>query len=145
MADSPTVRLVIFRVGELGCALPVEMVREIVPTQPATRIPGAPAAVEGLVNVRGTLLTVIDGALVLGQNSTEAAERSVLVLEADGHTFGFTVDEVLDLQDVHRDELTQRESLPGVDPRFTLALGRLAGRIFVMLDPAALLAPLVGG
>jgi purine-binding chemotaxis protein CheW len=145
MADSAAVRLVIFRVGDLGCALPVETVREIVPTQVATRIPGAPATVEGLINVRGSLLTVVNGPVLLGRSSSGAGERSVLVLERDGRTFGFTVDEVLDLLEVPADSLAPRDSLAGLDPRFAQAVGRQAERTFVVLDPAALVAPLVGG
>ncbi|HYX80953.1 MAG TPA: chemotaxis protein CheW, partial [Gemmatimonadales bacterium] len=54
-------RLLVFRVGTLACAAEVDQVREILPRLPTTRIPGAPPAVAGLVNVRGTLVTVVEG------------------------------------------------------------------------------------
>ena len=57
MADTSLVSLVVFGVGDLLCALPVSAVSEIVPFQQAARIPGAMDGVEGLVNVRGRLLT----------------------------------------------------------------------------------------
>jgi chemotaxis signal transduction protein len=65
MANSPALHAVIFRIGEVVCAAPAGIVREILPRLPATRIPGVPDAVEGLVNVRGSLLTVLDGHLLL--------------------------------------------------------------------------------
>ena len=143
MADSSTIRLVLFQVGDLVCAAPVESVREIIPAQPATRIPGAPSAVDGLVNVRGGLLTVVDAHEVLGRAPTPDAEGSILVLEVAGRAIGLVVDEVLDLVEVTPDSLDARESLPGIDPRSTIAVGQQGERVFVLLDTHTLLAPLV--
>src|SRR5256885_13537872 len=56
MSDAGVVRLLVFRVGALLCAAEAERVREILPRLATTRIPGAPPAVAGLVNVRGTLV-----------------------------------------------------------------------------------------
>src|SRR5207245_6292808 len=67
MADAAVVRLLIFRVGNLVCAAEADAVREILPRLGTTRIPGAPAVVAGLVNVRGTLVTVVEGWRALGQ------------------------------------------------------------------------------
>src|SRR2546426_12702568 len=59
-------RLLVFRVGTLACAAEVDQVREILPRLPTTRIPGAPPVVAGLVNVRGTLVTGVEGGRALG-------------------------------------------------------------------------------
>src|SRR5205814_1054503 len=59
MSDGGTVRLLVFRVGTLACAAEAATVREILPRFEPTRIPGAPALVAGLVNVRGSLVTVV--------------------------------------------------------------------------------------
>src|SRR5438093_2844097 len=61
MSDAAGVRLLLFRVGALLCAAEAERVREILPWLAPTRIPGAPPIVAGLVNVRGTLVTVVEG------------------------------------------------------------------------------------
>src|SRR2546430_3099926 len=61
MSDAGVVRLLVFRVGGLLCAAEAERVREILPRLATTRIPGAPPAVAGLVNVRGTLVTGVEG------------------------------------------------------------------------------------
>src|ERR1700720_4799423 len=63
---SAPARLLVFRVGTLACAVDVDQVREILPRLPTTRIPGAPPVVAGLVNVRGTLVTVVEGWRALG-------------------------------------------------------------------------------
>ena len=67
MNDAGVVRLLVFRVGALLCAAEAERVREILPRLATTRIPGAPPAVAGLVNVRGTLVTEVEGWRALRQ------------------------------------------------------------------------------
>src|SRR5690242_21782231 len=87
MIDSAVVRLLIFRVGTLSCAAEVETVREILPRLTVTRIPGAPPEVAGMVNVRGALVTVVDGWRALGQDGPDAPEPgsgTTVLLEVDG-------------------------------------------------------------
>src|SRR4051794_41527740 len=84
MPDSPTLHAVIFRIGALICAAPAGIVREILPRLPATRIPGVAEAIEGLVNVRGSLLTVLDGHVLLGQPRRADDEGAIVVVDVAG-------------------------------------------------------------
>jgi len=153
MGDAQVVRLLVFRVGNLTCAAAAEVVREILPRLPTTRIPGAPPVVAGLVNVRGTLVTVVEGWKALGQ--PEPAERTeggttVLLQIAEGgggaggqKTIGFTVDEVVDMLAVDAEALEPRQALPGLDPKLVRAVGRRRDQLFVVLDTDALLGPVL--
>jgi len=151
MGDAQVVRLLVFRVGNLTCAAAAEVVREILPRLATTRIPGAPPVVAGLVNVRGTLVTVVEGWKALGQ--AEPAERTeggttVLLQIAVGgggeqKTIGFTVDEVVDMLAVDAEALEPRQALPGLDPKLVRAVGRRRDQLFVVLDTDALLGPLL--
>ena len=142
MADTSLVSLVVFGVGDLLCALPVSAVSEIVPAQQAARIPGALDGVEGLVNVRGRLLTVVDGRRMMSRESgIAAAEPSILLLHVHGRPLGLLVDQVHDLIHVPPSALEDRGTLPGVDPRVVSAVGRWEELVFVVLDPDVVLAP----
>ncbi len=145
MGDATVVRLLVFRVGPLACAAQAESVREILPRLPTIRIPGAPQVVAGLVNVRGSLVTVVEGWRALEQQPGEVESGTTVLLEigADRRALGFTVDEVLDLLAIPNDQLEQRQSLPGLDPRLVRAVGRRGGQVFVVLDTEALLAPIL--
>ena len=146
MLDATVVRLLVFRVGPLACATEAEIVREILPRLPTIRIPGAPALVAGLVNVRGSLVTVVEGWRALGQPSPSDADAGTTVLlevGAQRRPLGFTVDEVLDLLAIPGDQLEQRQALPGLDPKLVRAVGRRGERVFVVLDTEALLAPIL--
>jgi purine-binding chemotaxis protein CheW len=145
MANSPALHAVIFRIGEVVCAAPAGIVREILPRLPATRIPGVPDEVEGLVNVRGTLLTVLDGHLLLQQERRSSDEGAIVVLEVRGRTYGLGVGQVLDFLEVPAAAVVERRELPGVDPRLVKAVGLEADRHFILLDVEAAFAPIIGG
>ena len=158
-------RLLVFRVGTLACAAEVDQVREILPRLPTTRIPGAPPVVAGLVNVRGTLVTVVEGWRALGQSApsnpaaasspppdSAALTGSTIILEVPGdedngsrRVIGFTVDEVMDMLAAGGADgpLEGRQGLPGVDPTLVRAVGRRNGQLFIVLDVAALLGPIL--
>jgi chemotaxis signal transduction protein len=172
MSEATRARLLVFRVGTLVCAAEVDQVREILPRLPTTRIPGAPPVVAGLVNVRGKLVTVVDGWRALKQEAPQGAagEGSTLVLSlgpgggpapageqegGDGNDrlIGFTVDEVIDMLSVDDSALDDRSAggLAGIDPTLVRAVGRRQGvgggegrgGVFVVLDVAALLGPIL--
>jgi purine-binding chemotaxis protein CheW len=145
MANSPALHAVIFRIGEVVCAAPAGIVREILPRLPATRIPGVPDAVEGLVNVRGSLLTVLDGHLLLQQERRHSDEGAIVVLEVKGRNYGLGVGQVLDFLEIPAASVVERRDLPGVDPRLVLAVGVGADQHFILLDVDALFAPIIGG
>jgi purine-binding chemotaxis protein CheW len=144
MANSPALHAVVFRIGEVICAAPAGIVREILPRLPATRIPGVPATVEGLVNVRGSLLTVLDGHLLLQQQRRQSDEGAIVVLEVKGKTYGLGVGQVLDFLEVPAGSVVERRELPGVDPRLVKAVGLDRDRHFILLDVNAVFAPIIG-
>jgi purine-binding chemotaxis protein CheW len=145
MANSPALHAVVFRIGEVICAAPAGIVREILPRLPATRIPGVPDAVEGLVNVRGSLLTVLDGHLLLQQERRSSDEGAIVVLEVKGRGYGLGVGQVLDFLEVPAGSVVERRELPGVDPRLVKAVGLHDSRHFILLDVEAVFAPILGG
>jgi purine-binding chemotaxis protein CheW len=144
MNDAETLPAVVFRVGDLLCAAPASRVREVLPRLPATRIPGVPAAVEGLVNVRGGLLTVLDGHVLLGRPPRPEDEGAILLVEVAERRFGLIVSQVLDFVELPPEAVAQREDLPGVDPALVRAVALHAGGSLVLLDLDSLLAPLIG-
>ncbi len=151
MSEANLVRLLVFRVGNLVCAAEVDAVREILPRLPTTRIPGAPPVVAGLVNVRGTLVTVVEGWRALGQpeppvdQSAGAGSTVLLEVGAGRRLAGFTVDEVMDMLAVGPGMLEERTGggLAGIDPMLVRAVGRRGDQLFVVLDVVALLGPIL--
>ena len=75
-------------------------IQEIIPFRRVTRLPGAPPFVRGLINVRGTIVTVIDLGVRLDPSCTPLDDGSVLLTRYHDRTVGLAVDEVLDVRGV---------------------------------------------
>ena len=136
--------MLLFRSAGQTFAVDADAAREILPVQPATRIPGAAPSVRGLVNVRGLLVTLVDAAGAMGLAGSPApGAGAVLLLDHRGHRVGLVVDEVLDLVVVDDAELDAGGALPGVRSDLVRAVGTAAGHPFVQLETSALLEPLL--
>ncbi len=88
-----------FRIGHLRLALPVDRVQEVVRRQDLTGVPLAPAAVEGLINLRGQIVTALSlTSLLLGR--PEPAGQTALIVRVGEELLAMLVDEVGDVIDV---------------------------------------------
>ena len=112
-----------------GCS--IDAVREIVPQRRATRIPGAPPAVQGLINLRGTIVTVIDLALWLGADQPTAADGSVVLVDHGARVAGVAVDEVLDVQMVAREDVA---GTVGDRDGAVRGMGRIGDTVVILVD-----------
>ncbi len=81
-----------------GCDISV--VREIIPIRQATRLPGAPEYVLGLINLRGMVVTVVDLVRRFGGDRADAAEGSIIVVDFGTRAVGLAVDAMRDVQGV---------------------------------------------
>ena len=147
LAPAPAAgRLLLFAVrGRLyGCH--IEAVREIIPFRPCTRLPGAPPYVCGLVNLRGTIVTILDLGVRLVGESVDRAEGSIVLVEHGAKVVGLGVDELRDVQSVAYEPVGRAgegAAPPGAEPRagvadFMLGLGTLGGEVVVVLDVLAI-------
>jgi purine-binding chemotaxis protein CheW len=142
MVDIVGARLLVFRVGAVQCAVEASEVREIIAVEPPTRIPGAPPAVLGVMNIRGRIVTLVDVCQRLTLPSRDAA-GSLVLLDVGSRTVGLMVDEVLDLISVPEAALAEREELPGVGAEYVRAVGRHGDHTFALLDTDALVSPIL--
>jgi purine-binding chemotaxis protein CheW len=85
-----------FRLGDESFAVPVAQVLEVADLGALAPVPGAPASVLGVRNLRGQVLPVIDLATVLGTARAQEAEKLVIA-EEGGRRAGFAIDEVTDV------------------------------------------------
>lgn len=108
------------------------VVREIVPVIDATRLPGAPAHVRGVVNLRGQLLTVVDVGHRLTGTPAETPEGSIVVVTMAERALGLLVDDVHDVQEL-RLVPAEREVLARADGLLT-GLGRLGDEVVLVID-----------
>jgi purine-binding chemotaxis protein CheW len=93
-------RTLLFRVGSAVYGCDIDDIREIVSHREATRLPGAPSYVQGLINLRGTIVTVLDLGVRLGAKRERASEGSIMLVAMPGNArlVGVAVEEVMDVR-----------------------------------------------
>ncbi len=102
--EAPTVQMVVFALGSELFAFPGANVTEILPLSPIHFVPGCPPSLEGVINVRGDIVSVIRLSDLLGAERTAAGRRTaILIGQGGGMCSGLRVDRVEDVLDVVRD------------------------------------------
>jgi purine-binding chemotaxis protein CheW len=136
-------QVVIFRLGKEEFGAPIASVQEIVRVPEALiRVPQAPSFVEGVINLRGSVLPVIDLRLRLGLNQVERTDRQriMVFLIADVRT-GFIVDQVAEVLKIPKAAI---EPAPQLSKDQSQLLSRMANlekqkRMVQLIDPRYLM------
>ena len=137
---SASVQLCAFRAGDEELAVDIMRVQEIIPPLPITKVPSAPKAIEGVVNLRGVIIPVVDVRRQLGLPEPSQAPRPRLVVCRVGpHLLGLKVDGVSTVFRVTRDALKPAPMGTGTTPHI-VGVCSAGGRLRLLLDVRALLA-----
>lgn len=137
-AEGRLVQLIVFRLGEEDFAIPIEEVREIIRSAPVTPVPGAPASVAGIINVRGEIAAVVDLRVRFGLPSRQESVPKHVVITAQGKSlFALLVDEVAEVLRISKDEIKPPPEIAAkVEPRGVTGVVARGGRLIVLLDLA---------
>jgi Chemotaxis signal transduction protein len=139
--SSNEVELLSFRLGDEEYSVDIMSVREIRGWTRATPLPHAPAYVRGVINLRGTVLPVVDLSVRLGMRPVAGDARNVIVVVQIGtQTAGLLVDAVSDILALPRSALQPPPDLAAdTAQRCISALTIVEGRMIRVLDLTAVL------
>jgi purine-binding chemotaxis protein CheW len=140
----PTRRLLVFNLGAGSFACDMDAFREIVPMQQMTRLPGAPNTVCGLINLRGTIVTVIDGGTALGKSPFGRAEGLILLIDYFDRWVGVGVDDVRDIQDIPIDQFAGADGSEIPMPGAVTGAVEIEGRRILVLDIKTVVQQVIG-
>jgi len=136
-------QLVVFRLGKEEFGVPIDSVQEIVRVpDELTHVPKAPAFVEGVINLRGAVLPVIDQRLRLGLETVARNEQQrIMVYLFDGVRTGFIVDSVTEVLKIRKDTIEASPHLSGEQARLIARVANLEKqkRIIQLIDPSRLM------
>jgi purine-binding chemotaxis protein CheW len=130
-----------FRLGGEEYGVPILHVQEIKGYAPVTPIPNTPPWVRGVMNLRGTIVPVIDLRLRLGMPAADYGPFTVIVVLALGTTVvGAIVDAVSDVLTIPPSDVQAAPELAlGVDARFVGGIAQAGDTLVILLDAEALL------
>ncbi len=136
-----------FYLGKRRFAVPVLLVKEVHAPTSITPIPGAPAAVQGYVNLRGHLHVVLNPRqLLTGQSGTESANGFLLVFKAEaGEAFAIQADRLGDILSIRGDQVDIPPNSSGQPPdehsqfeRLIIGYAKLDDSILTLVEPGEL-------
>lgn len=135
-------QLVVFGLGREEFAVEVTQVREIIRMEEITRMPKSPHFVEGIINLRGQIIAVIDLAKRLNIPSGERGpETRIIVVEAGEVKVGMIVDSVSEVLRVSSEAVEPNPSLASdVSAAFLQGVVKHDNRLIILLDLTKILS-----
>lgn len=129
-------QLVAFRLGKETYAVDIQQVQEIIRMQHITQVPGAPSFVEGVINLRGRIVPVIDLRQRLGLPRGErTGETRIVVVEVPPHRVGMVVDAVEEVFRIQEEEIEPPSSLvASIQEKYLRGVGKSGDRLIILLD-----------
>ncbi|WP_341992243.1 chemotaxis protein CheW [Azorhizobium sp. AG788] len=123
------------RIGPQLFGLPIEMVHEVFVPDHITRVPLSSHEIEGVLNLRGRIMTMVNMRSMLGLPANTEARRMAVGIEHHGESFGLMIDEVGEVLVL---DPARRESNPtNLDPHWSdivTGVYRLKGQLMLVLD-----------
>jgi purine-binding chemotaxis protein CheW len=129
-------QLVSFNIGEEEFGVDILLVQEINKYVQITKVPNSPGFVEGVINLRGKVIPIIDLRTRLGMAKREPdKDTRIIVVELEGRTIGFIVDAVSEVLRIPA-SITEAppELVAGIDSEFIKSVGKLEDRLLILID-----------
>jgi purine-binding chemotaxis protein CheW len=133
---SDLLQLVSFKMGNEEYAIDILNVKEINRMVNITKVPNSPAFVEGIINLRGQVIPVVNLRTKLGMSKIEHdKDTRIVVVDLSGRTVGFLVDAVSEVLRIPRN-ITEAppEITTGKNSEYITAVGKLEDRLLTLID-----------
>lgn len=129
-------QLVGFELGSEKFGVEILSVREIIPVGSITRVPNSPDFVEGIINLRGEVIPVIDLRKRVGVEKCEFQKSTrIIVVELEEQQVGFIVDVVSQVLRIPTDTIEPPpEMVTGVGSEYIRGVARVEDRLLMFLD-----------
>ena len=131
-----TMQLVSFHLGEEVYGIEIVKVREIILMGEITRVPQTPPFVKGLINLRSTVIPVIDLRIRFDLTANDyTSESRIMVIDVSGKTIGIIVDAVSEVLRVSNNQIAPPPpTVAGLEQEYLTGLVKLENQLLMLLD-----------
>ena len=129
-----------FKLEEEIFAFDISKVREVLEYTTMTKVPQTPEMMKGVINLRGSVVPVVDMRIKFGMGETEKTVNTVIIIieiDLDGESvmIGALVDSVQEVMDLDSDHMEPPPSIgTQLNTDFIRGMGKLDGRFIIILD-----------
>jgi purine-binding chemotaxis protein CheW len=132
---SSELQLVIFRLAQEEYGLPITKVQEINRLVPITKLPQTPDFMEGIINLRGRIIPVIDLRKRFQLAVTDYTDDNrIIIVEVNGQTVGIIVDAVTEVVRLASANVEPPPPTFIIDAQYIHGVGKLDDRLLILLD-----------
>jgi purine-binding chemotaxis protein CheW len=130
-----------FVVDKDSYGLEIDYVKQIIGVQEIAVVPNQPKFIKGVINLRGSIIPIMDMRLKFGKLEKEYDDRTcIIVLEVNGDDIGIIVDSVSDVIDISEERISKTPEFEDqIDNRYIRGIARLKNQLIIMLDCLELL------
>jgi len=141
--SSEQLQLVSFTVGKELFAVDILRVQEINRMLELTKVPQSPESIEGVINLRGRIIPVLDLRVQFGLESSSLDEQTrIVVVEVQGDTIGFIVDSVHEVLRIDKSIIEPTPQMnTSIDESYVAGVAKLEEDLLILLDLDYLLSP----
>lgn len=132
-------QLVVFRLIEQEYAIPIQQVLEILHYKKAVKVPNAPKYVDGIINLRGKSISVINLETQFGMQGCGGDDKSIIILDLFAEQLGIVVDQVTEVMRLEGTEIKEAPSMVTMGSDFITGICQFDDRIIIVLDLRKLL------
>jgi purine-binding chemotaxis protein CheW len=136
MNDGAILQLVTFKLGTEEFGVDILKVQEINKMMSITKIPNAPTFIEGVINLQGKIIPIVDLRKRLGfRDQMYDKSTRIIVVEIDGLVLGFIVDSVSEVLRIPENTIEPPPSMvAGIESEYIEGVGKLDDRLLILLE-----------
>jgi purine-binding chemotaxis protein CheW len=128
-------QLVTFQLGAEKFGFDIAQVQEIVRMQPLTRVPNSAKFVQGVINLRGSVIPTLSLRKRLGlEERPSGRETRIIIVETQGSVLGLIVDQVAEVVRLRREMVEAPPRLQNTNQEYVTGVARLGQRLLIVLD-----------
>lgn len=132
--DTQKDKYLIFTLGEELYGIDIRAVIEIIGIMPITKVPEVPAYVQGIINLRGKIIPVVDMRLRFGQEYRPYSDRTcVIIISVNDVLIGLIIDGVSEVLTIPENSIVPPPELKSVCNRYVKNIGKLSEEKVVLL------------
>jgi len=129
-----------FTLGTEEYGIEIKYVTEIINMQPITVVPEVPVFMKGIINLRGTIIPVMDVRLRFHKEPREYNDRTcIIVIHFEGTTIGLIVDAVAEVLSIPDTDIVEPPKMNQASQRYIRGVGKVGDRVKLLLDCSKLL------
>jgi purine-binding chemotaxis protein CheW len=132
---SKEMHIVGFRVGREVFGVPISLVHEIVRVPEITSVPDSPGCVQGVINLRGKIVSVVDLRRRFGEKEIQPTKKNrILVTEVEGKLVGLIVDSASEVLKIPESDIELPPVFDQGEVNYVTGVGKLNGRLIILID-----------